>query len=901
MPAGPSLAVLAPRGAFPRATRGTRRRASSSMTPRALARPTPGASIPSDAPVSRAMRDLAPRDHVPGNHLFQTAAKTAVAAPPPAPKPLTISGVPAATFAAGAGVALLAALGSGVGFMRTPTGKSLAEEYAEKLNFVQRRAAMKLEAEAIDAFGGAGAKFPIIHRYAERVLAQYDSAAIPDVLEVFVYETIIKTAALGAFLSAYVNVKGSDVLGHPVRLQNEIEWGHEPPPPEVKEEDVYAFVSEVLDDDDESVGLIPKNVELELYRNAFITGIYIMEDTLKSVKIRLFAQQYAFNISPAKRGWKCEQVHPLLTDDQLRRLMREEIKAPAATRLLPNVEKNVARVAVALAGEVVGSTEFVFLGLPLRVSLQPPGEKDVPSMEEAATTANGERASAGAKPGTSPATLELIENYVDAYLESRPKRSFISNPLFFSRKLERETYAGFLSQVLGTVENAVVANVFGFDVVLNVGMPQRDAEGKLKMPKIDFARQSKRNHAAIEEFVDWLMADPVYNIKAVPDVIERQIYINVFELLTSLLAGGLSTFELELMGRNITMRASEVPEEEMPNLAEMKPFAPNAEVLKRFASDTTDIEAVQEVMCNVYAFVLAFAAYELSGVEATLVGRKLRLELDQPTDAAEELALDAAMDSEFNNNLRRALTVLVQEMVEVATGAAAEEVKRETNDSDSSEEAEEKEAERTEGLSRVREFVNVGLARFGLGRSSEDGKGGEAKLAEEETDELDRFLDALRPGIASGLDRLGLTEKFEASSLTNRLTNLIPKPRRSGAGEPKRAKKETDNAIYSTFITHHTPANSMFPFPYLTPEDFDAALTDLVLRIRPGRAVPTSAVKMVASAADSNGDGVIQWAEYYFAAKELKAIFEEMDAKRAARRKQAEEGDSSAREKSAAR
>ena len=32
--------------------------------------------------------------------------------------------------------------------------------------------------------------------------------------------------------------------------------GHEPPLPEVKEEDVYAFVSEVLDDDDESVGLI---------------------------------------------------------------------------------------------------------------------------------------------------------------------------------------------------------------------------------------------------------------------------------------------------------------------------------------------------------------------------------------------------------------------------------------------------------------------------------------------------------------------------------------------------------------------------------------------------------------------------------------------------------------------
>ena len=147
----------------------------------------------------------------------------------PRPETLTIAGVPVTTFAAGAGVALLAALGSGIGFMRTPAGKSLAEDYADKLNLVQRRAAMKLEAEAVDAFGRGGAQFPIINRYAERVLAEYDSAAIPDMFEVFVYETIIRTAALGAFLSAYVNVKGSDVLGHPVQLRNEIEWGHEPP------------------------------------------------------------------------------------------------------------------------------------------------------------------------------------------------------------------------------------------------------------------------------------------------------------------------------------------------------------------------------------------------------------------------------------------------------------------------------------------------------------------------------------------------------------------------------------------------------------------------------------------------------------------------------------------------
>ena len=85
-----------------------------------------------------------------------------------------------------------------------------------------------------------------------------------------------------------------------MQLRNEIEWGTNLLP-EVKEEDVYAFVSEVLDDDDESVGLIPKKVELELTATRS-SPHHIMEDTLKSVKIRLFAQQYAFNICRPNAG-----------------------------------------------------------------------------------------------------------------------------------------------------------------------------------------------------------------------------------------------------------------------------------------------------------------------------------------------------------------------------------------------------------------------------------------------------------------------------------------------------------------------------------------------------------------------------------------------------------------------
>ena len=238
---------------------------------------------------------------------------------------------------------------------------------------------------------------------------------------------------------------------------------------------------------------------------------------------------------------------------------------------------------------------------------------------------------------------------------------------------------------------------------------------------------------------------------------------------------------------------------------------------------------------------------------------RLRLELDQPTDAAAELALDAAIDSEFNNNLRRALTVLVKEMVEMM----------------------EKDAEKTEGLSGVRAFVSVGLARFGLGRSSEIGKGGELKSREEETASWIPPRDRAR--LPSGLDRLGLAEREASEPDGSARRRAIPRPRRRGAGGVV-AKKETDNAIYSTFITHHTPPTSKFRVPVPHPRGFRRGAHGSGAEHPTGARGADAAVKIVASlhAATATEVEVIQWAEYYFAAKELKVIFEEMDAKRAA-------------------
>ena len=115
---------------------------------------------------------------------------------------------------------------------------------------------------------------------------------------------------------------------------------------------------------------------------------------------------------------------------------------------------------------------------------------------------------------------------------------------------------GFLKQIFGTIHGATVAEVLGFDIVVSVGEVTRGSVNALDLNQFRerlTKSSSKESREEIETFVDWLMADPVYNIKAVPDSVERQVYINVFDLLSSLVSVAFSTFEVQLLGREIKM------------------------------------------------------------------------------------------------------------------------------------------------------------------------------------------------------------------------------------------------------------------------------------------------------------------------------------------------------------
>lgn len=774
------------------------------------------------------MRDLGPPGLAkPCNVVVQVAARATVAEP----QRNTLPGVhfnPA--LVAGLGVAAATAT----------TGVYLANSVRADVS--------RHEKEIQRAFGGGDAKFPIIKRYATKVSERY-ATAVAMKLEAVLFTEVIKVASIGAFTSLYDNVKQADALGHPVILTNSFNRNHVPIDPEVNAEDVEKFVLDVLDEEDEHVGFIPRQMETELIRNAFVAGIYVMEDTVQSFSARLFGSKYELEIFPSDKGWVRPElganVH--LSDAVLTKLVREELKAPFLTRLVPSLERNVARVAVALAGEVVGTAEFVFLGLPLKFRLR---AKEEAVSETVQSLAAKEAREAGetthGTDGTSnSSTDQIIEAYVEAYMTSRKEnnRGFgLRDNLFFSKKLERDTYVGFLKQIFGTIDGSTIAEVLGFDIVVSVGTLSKNCLTNtvnaldLKTFRDRLSKSSsKESRLEIEVFVDWLMADPVYNIKAVPDSVERQVYINVFELLASLVSVALTTFEVQLLGRAIKMKVTPSSQAELKtDLSLEKPFKPDPAVIAKFAKSVTPVKPAQEVMCNVFAFALAFVAFEIKSVRAVMVGRELSVALARPLESHgfEDLDLEQSLDVEFNAALRKALVVLAQEMMLASPGMKGKDMLKGAVDA--------------KGDGGVASGVKT--------------KGNTSTETENQSSRIfGGFLSSAR----------GVLTSFGAFGSMDDDDKIFGKATVSG---DSRTLKSFEDTVYATFVAHHSEPDNKFPFAYLTPNAFDDAVTELVAILRPGENVPRSATAAVAAAADANGDGVIQWQEYYFCAKELSEV-----------------------------
>ena len=265
-------------------------------------------------------------------------------------------------------------------------------------------------------------------------------------------------------------------------------------------------------------------------------------------------------------------------------------------------------------------------------------------------------------------------------------RSMAISSVFLPRAIERQTYINILRGLFGDIAKEPVMTSLGFDISMRLMRPILRLRRRVMTPPPnlstnllpaakartergpiltfcltwvmgsvaanlgvlvgstlthgnqsrgdeDIARKEaqKETRRAIAEFVDYLLRDPMYNVKAIPDNIERLLYINCFELIVDALSTVLSDFELDMLGRRIRMEVQKAPPRSVKSLTR---FRPDANALNELTREFEQMRAVREIMTNERRHrLLAFVAQLLSDFEVTVVGRRLNTALSRRDDA----------------------------------------------------------------------------------------------------------------------------------------------------------------------------------------------------------------------------------------------------------------------------
>jgi len=667
----------------------------------------------------------------------------------------------------------------------------------------------------------------VLDRYANLIVDAYDIPHVPNFAEGAVYREICKTAYEMALENMMENIGGVNVLGHPVTLSNTLNLTHVPTKSGIKEKDLNAFIDELVGETSGIPVLLPGPLERVMYTNGVLTGWTVFEDSLKTFKLQMFDREFVFSVSDDDDGKRLRrttsgsgvlETMPKLSDDVYVKIARDELELSGPTNVFPRLQRNVAKVAVGMLSEAL-TLEAKIKGFTVELALDPYGESNADAF---ASVSFGEED----RQETKRAMEELIEVCVDEYMTTR---SMAISSVFLPRAIERQTYINVLQGLFGDIGKEPVMTNLGFDVSMRLVRPDpsssaegddastdssddksssgRNGESRKRtnleilsdmgdeLRRGDFRRLAsdarsimgislegdedpdaieteiarkaaqKETRKTISEFVDYLLRDPMYNVKAIPDNIERLLYINCFELIFDVLSTVLSDFELDMLGRRIRMEVKKAPTRSVTSLTR---FRPDANALSEFTKEFEQMPAVREIMMNVFAFVLAFIAQLLSDFEVTVVGHRLQTSLSRRDDAVFIRPVYSEASDALNETLLKVIESFAQDVFAVSSRAG----------------------------------MNVG----------------------------------------------------------------------GGSETRTRAELDFDKEAFALFESNASKPDDKFPFPYLNPEQFATIIDKFIDKIVPGATEWDShneTVQRITRAADLNGDGVIQWAEWYYAAKAI--------------------------------
>ena len=645
-----------------------------------------------------------------------------------------------------------------------------------------------------------------------------------------------------------------------------------------------------------------KKMSKKILSIAARTGTLFLESGVQSFSARIFDAEFYFDVREytteerkdtafherIKKLPRSRAIHIAKTasDDRLRKVI-EELQIPPIGILFPELERDIGRLVIAMACEAIDfevslpNVDYA-VKFDLRVKDQKEYDEDERKMSEQKMSLDSNLRSEDGD--------ELAQALADDFMARRKAVA----PMFITPEVERKTYVDIIKGILGEIglnAPSVIAEVLGMDVTIQVIRKKND-DKKIRTEEKDekdnavemspmtsmgnsaayaFLRERfKKNmtktrdeqiaetlitsssssssssainsdaisRGSVEAFIDWLLADAAYNIRAIPDDVERALYANCFELFLDGFLETTQKVEFSILGRTVKIR-TRVAKDAPRDYTKLRRFRPDWQALDAITEEIKiEPEALKRITSNVHAFVLAFLSQILEDASTVICGHEIRLALTTPTVLRKSYDFDDAnLSFDGTAQMRVDSESKTGDTLSFASSKALQQPPSRKRAQNAFSAMDALNALATE---LATEAASASFSESNKGEANDDqSKGGDFSI--------DSIFVDLQRDLQKQIAQFGFKNSFTNTSLLE--SDAI----------------SHDAVAFSVFKKYCSPPDETFPFPYLTKVQFEVASLE-VIKMAGFRYVSesiTQKMEALAKAADEDKNGVIQWGEWY--------------------------------------
>ena len=223
-----------------------------------------------------------------------------------------------------------------------------------------------------------------------------------------------------------------------------------------------------------------------------------------------------------------------------------------------------------------------------------------------------------------------LDDYVDSVL-SDSSINMSAIPDFVERAIYKSTVSMTANLIYKALSNVHGVELFGHELQL-----QRDSPSSGKSSAID-GKQVGINDKIIEQVADRLLSNSAVNQTLVPDVVERQLYINCLKLIFHLVDTMAASFCVTFCGHDLRLHFEPSPKASISaassttkvNLAELQAIARN-----EVESEGIYGEFQIQLQASLYGLVLGLIDDLLANTEIEILSDRVSIDIVKATAAA---------------------------------------------------------------------------------------------------------------------------------------------------------------------------------------------------------------------------------------------------------------------------